>query len=140
MRSVRENYLMSEKIFDPLRKKEVPATPEELVRQGVIRWLNEEMGIPLPMMISECSFTYNTRVYRADILVRAKDLSPLMLVECKAPHIKIDSKVIEQGIRYNRVLKLKYLLFTNGSTSYFCERVGDGLEYRFLSEVPKINM
>ena len=119
---------MSEKIFDPLRKKEVPATPEELVRQGVIRWLNEEMGIPLPMMISECSFTYNTRVYRADILVRAKDLSPLMLVECKAPHIKIDSKVIEQGIRYNRVLKLKYLLFTNGSTSYFCERVGDGLE------------
>ena len=67
---------MSEKIFDPLRKKEVPATPEELVRQGVIRWLNEEMGIPLPMMISECSFTYNTRVYRADILVRAKDLSP----------------------------------------------------------------
>ncbi|MBR2947911.1 MAG: type I restriction enzyme HsdR N-terminal domain-containing protein [Bacteroidales bacterium] len=129
---------MSERIFDPLRKKEVPATPEELVRQGVIRWLNEQVGIPLPMMVSECSFTYNRRLYRADILVRARDLSPIMLVECKAPDVKINEKVIEQGIRYNRVLKLKYLMFTNGKTSYFCERVGDGVEYRFLNEIPEI--
>lgn len=129
---------MSERIFDPLRKKEVPATPEELVRQGVIRWLNEQVGIPLPMMVSECSFTYNRRLYRADILVRARDLSPIMLVECKAPDVKINEKVIEQGIRYNRALKLKYLMFTNGKTSYFCERVGDGVEYRFLNEIPEI--
>lgn len=129
---------MSKRIFDPLRKKEVPATPEELVRQGVIRWLNEQVGIPLPMMVSECSFTYNRRLYRADILVRARDLSPIMLVECKAPDVKINEKVIEQGIRYNRVLKLKYLMFTNGKTSYLCERVGDGVEYRFLNEIPEI--
>lgn len=130
--------MRSEKIFDPLRKKEVPATPEEIVRQGVIQWLHSQKNIPYPMMISECSFTYNKRVYRADVLVRAKDLSPLLLVECKAPHIKIDKNVIEQGIRYNRALNLKYLMFTNGKCTYFCERVGDGVEYRFLDEIPEI--
>lgn len=125
-----------DRIFDPLRRMEVPRTPEEVVRQSVISWLNTEKRIPMVRMASEYSFQYNSRRYRADVVVFGKDTLPLLLVECKAPSVRLDMKVLEQGIRYNRVLNVKYMLFTNGTDIYFCERIGSGPGYRFLSEVP----
>ena len=125
-------------IFDPLRKIDVARTPEEEVRQSVIFWLNAEKGIPLVMMASEYAFHFNSMTYRADIVVFGRDARPLMLVECKAPSVRLDRKVIEQGVRYNRVLNVRYMLFTNGVNMYFCERTGDGPEYRFLSDIPDI--
>ena len=125
-------------IFDPLRKIDVARTPEEEVRQSVISWLNAEKGIPLVMMASEYAFQYNSMTYRADIVVFGRDAKPLMMVECKAPSVRLDRKVIEQGVRYNRVLNVRYMLFTNGVSMYFCERIGDGPGYRFLSEIPDI--
>ena len=104
-------------IFDPLRKIDVARTPEEEVRQSVISWLNAEKGIPLVMMASEYAFHFNSMTYRAE---------------------RLDRKVIEQGVRYNRVLNVRYMLFTNGVNMYFCERTGDGPEYRFLSDIPDI--
>ena len=91
-------------IYDPLRKKQVKLTPEEEVRQGIIRWLNETVGAPLTLMASEYGFTYNRRRYRADIVVFDRSLSPLLMVECKAPEVAIDGKVIEQAIRYAAIL------------------------------------
>lgn len=125
-------------IFDPLRKTDVALTPEEQVRQNVIAWLHTEMGVPMVMMASEYAFSYNGRKYRADIVVFGRDAAPLLLVECKAPGVRLDRKVLEQGIRYNRVLNVKYMMFTNGENMYFCERVGNGPEYRFLPEIPEI--
>lgn len=125
-------------IFDPLRKTDVALTPEEQVRQNVIGWLHTEMGVPMVMMASEYAFSYNGRKYRADIVVFGRDAAPLLLVECKAPGVRLDRKVLEQGIRYNRVLNVKYMMFTNGENMYFCERVGNGPEYRFLPEIPEI--
>ena len=125
-------------IFDPLRKTDVALTPEEQVRQNVIGWLHTEMGVPMAMMASEYAFSYNGRKYRADIVVFGRDAAPLLLVECKAPGVRLDRKVLEQGIRYNRVLNVKYMMFTNGENMYFCERVGNGPEYRFLPEIPEI--
>ena len=80
-------------IFDPLRKMEVARTPEEEVRQSVIFWLNAEKGIPLVMMSSEYAFQYNSMTYRADIVVFGRDMRPLMMVECKAPSVRLDRKV-----------------------------------------------
>lgn len=127
-------------IFDPLRRIEVALTPEEQVRQDVISWLYGQLGIPLVMMASEYAFQYNGRQYRADIVVFGRDAAPLLLVECKAPGVRIDREVIEQGIRYNRVLNVKYMMFTNGEKMYFCERTGDGPEYRFLPQIPDIKI
>ena len=127
-------------IFDPLRKMEVARTPEEEVRQSTIAWLNAEKGIPLVMMSSEYAFQYNSMTYRADIVVFGRDMRPLMMVECKAPSVRLDRKVIEQGVRYNRVLNARYMLFTNGVSMYFCERTGDGPEYRFLPQIPDIKI
>ncbi len=131
-----------EKVFDPLRKIEVALTPEEKVRQNVISWLNSQLGIPMVMMASEYAFRFNGLTYRADIVVFGRDTKPLMLVECKAPSVKIDSEVIDQGIRYNKVLGVKYMMFVNGVNMCFLEREGEGDagRYKVLSGVPKIEI
>lgn len=115
-------------------------TPEEEVRQQVIRWLHSQLGVPMEMMMSEWSFRFNSLLYRADVVVFGRDMKPLMLVECKAPSVKLDRGVIEQGIRYNMVLNVKYMMFVNGVKMCFFERVGEGPEYRMLSGVPEIEI
>ncbi len=124
-------------IFDPLRKKYVRLTPEEEVRQNVIAWLAQEWQVPLPLMSSEWAFTFNGMQYRADVLVFDRSLQPLMLVECKAPDIPIDRTVVDQVIRYNLSLKVKYILITNGKSSYLCVRNPDTEQYQFLDKIPK---
>ena len=123
-------------IYDPLRKKQVKLTPEEEVRQGAIRWLNEVVGAPIGLMASEYGFTYNRRRYRADIVVFDRSLAPLLLVECKAPEVTLNAKVIEQAVRYNRVLRVKFIMVTNGKTSYLCRRNPETGEYLFTAVVP----
>ncbi len=129
-----------ERVFDPLRKVEVALTPEEGVRQSVIQWLHVRLGIPMEMMMSEWAFRYGAMQYRADVVVFGRDLKPLMLVECKAPSVKLDRGVIEQGIRYNNVLNVKYMMFVNGVKMCFFEREGEGPEYRMLAGVPEIEI
>lgn len=108
-------------IFDPIRRKMVARTPEEEVRQHLIAWLTSEKKVPQTMMRSEFGFEYNGRRYRADILVFDRALRPLLLVECKAPDVRLDEAVIEQAIRYNRVLQVKFILISNGKTAYLCK-------------------
>ncbi|MBQ0122305.1 MAG: type I restriction enzyme HsdR N-terminal domain-containing protein [Bacteroidales bacterium] len=112
-------------IFDPLRKKEVALTPEEGVRQAVIAWLRDTVGIPQVRMQSEWPFRYNGRTFRADVITFDRNLKPEILVECKAPSVNIDSSVIEQVIRYVRVLEAKNIIVTNGSVTLFFTREGD---------------
>ncbi|HIZ87145.1 MAG TPA: type I restriction enzyme HsdR N-terminal domain-containing protein [Candidatus Coprenecus pullistercoris] len=127
-------------VFDPLRRTEVALTPEEGVRQSVIQWLHTEVGIPLCMMASEYSFRYNAMQYRADVVVFGRDTKPLLMVECKAPSVRIDRNVVEQGLRYNRVLNVKYMIFTNGSSMYCLRRSGDGPQYELCRELPDIEI
>lgn len=105
------------KIYDPLRRKEVTLTPEESVRQQVIIWLRDTVGVPVARMQSEWPFTYNGRQYRADIVVFDRNLHPETLVECKAPSVKLDEAVIDQVVRYARVLEVKTIIITNGVES-----------------------
>lgn len=115
-------------VFDPLRKKEVALTPEESVRQAVIAWLRDTVGIPQVRMRSEWSFKYNSLTYRADIITFDRNLNPDILVECKAPTVAIDSSVIEQVIRYVRVINARRLVVTNGTSTFFFVR--EGSSYR----------
>lgn len=112
---------MENKVFDPLRKKYVSLTPEEQVRQYFINWLSTNKKYPLSLMASEYHLKFNKLNYRCDIVVFNRDLSPYMIVECKAPSIKLNADVIDQVLRYNLVLKVKILVITNGLTTFaFC--------------------
>lgn len=127
---------MSE-IYDPLRRKWVARTPEEEVRQSIIAWLRDTKGVPVGLMESEHGFVYNRRRYRADVLVFDRQLQPLVLVECKAPEVKLDAKVIEQVVRYTRVMAVRYVLVTNGTRTILLGRRADESGYDPLSEIPE---
>lgn len=129
---------MRQTIYDPLRRKEVAMTPEEEVRQKMIVWLNVRLGFSLNLMMSEYSFKYNGLQYRADIVVFDKNREIKLLVECKAPSVEIDREVIEQGIRYNRSLNVKYILFTNGVSLCGYRRRDGSSEYEALSDMTEI--
>jgi len=122
--------------FDPLRRKNVKLTPEEGVRQSTIQLLNGRFGVPLTLMASEQGFVFNGLQYRADIIVYDRQVRPLMLVECKAPEVTLDAKVIDQVIRYNKVLKVKFILITNGKSSYLCRWSPEAGHYEFAQEMP----
>ena len=113
-------------IWDPLRRKEVTATPEEQVRQWFILQLQEVFKVPLHMMKSEVGFKFGDKQYRADILVYYKELRPLAGVECKRPSVPLDAAVVEQSMRYNSVLGVHYIILTNGNLTYLY-KLKDGI-------------
>lgn len=50
----------------------------------------------------------------------------MMIVECKRPDVELTKEVLEQALRYDMVLDVKYLALTNGNRTIFCERLEDG--------------
>lgn len=124
-------------ILDPIRKKQVALTPEEWVRQHVIQYLLIEKKTPKALIGIEVSLTLNELQKRADMVVYSRtNMMPLLLVECKAPHINITQPVFEQIARYNMVLKVPYLMITNGLTHYFCSIDFENQSYTFLTDLP----
>lgn len=116
--------MSGEFLWDPLRKKNVTATPEEQVRQWFILQLRDCFGVPAHLMMSEVGFRFGEKLYRADILVYGRNASPLAVVECKRPDVPIDSRVIEQAMRYNSVLGVRFLVLTNGNLTYLYKLEG----------------
>ena len=105
-------------LWDPLRRKEVAATPEERVRQWFIVKLRDVFKVPMHMMMSECALMFGGKRYRADILVYDRKGAPLAVVECKRPSVNLDAQVVEQAMRYNAVLGVRYIILTNGNLTY----------------------
>ena len=123
-------------IFDEIRKKFILLTPEEWVRVHVIRFLIEEKNYPKSYINVEKVVKINGMNNRYDIVVFNKDGSIFLLIECKAPEIKIDQKTFDQIARYNMILKANYLMVTNGLNHYFCEMDFEKEQYTFLRELP----
>lgn len=104
--------------WDPLRRKNVTATPEEQVRQWFIMQLRDSLGVPEHLMMSEVSLKFGNKPYRADILVYDRNGGNLAVVECKRPDVAITEDVARQAMRYNSVLGVKYIFLTNGNLTY----------------------
>ena len=112
-------------IWDPLRRKEVAETPEEKVRQWFIGVLSAA-GVPAGLMMSEVSMKFGEKAYRADILVYDRSGSPLAVVECKRPSVRVDGRVAAQALRYHATLGVRYIMLTNGNNTYIYRREGNG--------------
>lgn len=124
-------------IWDPLRKKEVALTPEERVRQWFIGVLNGNMGVPTHMMMSEVGFRLGGKQFRADILVYDRKAQPLAVVECKRPEVELTGDVLDQAIRYNMALNVRYIMITNGTKTVIASK--DGERFSFMDKVPSYN-
>jgi predicted type IV restriction endonuclease len=126
-------------IFDEIRKKFVILTPEEWVRQHTVQWLLQEKKYPISHLNVEKSLKVNGLVKRYDALVFKPDGSIFLLVECKAPEVKITQDVFDQIARYNLTLDAEYLMVTNGLNHYFCQMDFQNQRYQFLADLPAQN-
>ena len=106
--------MAEERVWDPLRRKEVALTPEERVRQWFISVLGDECGVPAYEMMSEATLSYGGKAWRADIVVYRRNMTPAMVVECKRTDVELTREVLEQALRYNLVLDVNWIVITNG--------------------------
>jgi predicted type IV restriction endonuclease len=127
-------------IFDCIRKKFVHLTPEEWVRQHVIHLLLSRKQIPKHLINIEKQLKVANTLKRYDIIAYNTDASIHLIVECKAPSVKIDQLAFDQIARYNLTVKAQYLMLTNGLEHYFCVMDYENETYHFIPDLPKYNL
>ena len=123
-------------IFDEIRKKFIILTPEEWVRQHVVQFLLQEKNYPKSHINVEKLLKINDLKKRYDVVVFNADGSIRILIECKAPEIKIAQNTFDQIARYNLTLRAEFLMVTNGHNHYFCQMDFENEKYHFMKELP----
>lgn len=133
----KEHYL------DPFRERLILKTPEETVRQRFLRYLVDVLNVPQNMIqVEMLLLKYGVdSVQRADIIierydVKKKEISPLAVVECKAPEIMLGDDAITQALDYADKLLADYLIITNGTdliSAKYDEKTG---KYFDLEKMP----
>ena len=123
-------------IFDLIRKKYLLLSPEEWVRQNFLNYLIHHKGYPYSIMENEAIIQLNNMTRRCDTVVYNNLLEPLVIVEYKRPDVKIDQKVFDQIVRYNIVLRVKFLIVSNGLSHYCCKINYETQTYDFLESIP----
>jgi type I restriction enzyme M protein len=110
------------KIFAPLKGKELVKTPEEEVRQGFICRLVNNYGFSLEQMAQEVQVSNSQRGQgraMADIVIwrsvkdKIESNSPIIVVECKAEHITIREDDYFQGYNYASWAGADFFVTTN---------------------------
>src|SRR5690242_11273844 len=115
-------------IWDGIRKKYVPLTVEEWVRQNFLQYLIRVRQYPGLLMSVEKEIRLGDLKKRCDIVVY-RDRRPWMIVECKAPAVSLDGKALLQLLGYQMSLRVNYLVLTNGDTTYGVECLETGARY-----------
>ena len=117
-------------IFDPCRAKWLVLTPEEWVRQHIVRYLSDDLDYPLGLIATEMAIALNTRLRRCDIVVHNRSGNPALIVECKAPGIVLSQATFDQANQYNWALGVPFLIVTNGITHFCMERIDNTFVFR----------
>jgi len=120
-------------IYDYLRKKHLLLTPEEWVRQHWIRFLIDHQGFSKGLIASERGLIYNGLQKRTDLLVFDRSGLPYFLIECKAPEVEINQKVLSQAIAYNQTLKCPFIALSNGKRHIFMGYIEE--EGKFVQQI-----
>ena len=126
-----------EYIYDILRKKFILITPEEWVRQHFVNYLIGYLSYPKQLIANEVSIRLNSTSKRCDTVIYSKTLQPQVIIEYKSPEIDLSQAVFDQALRYNMVLRVKYIILSNGIKHICCKIDYDNNKYIFLSDIPK---
>lgn len=111
-------------VLDPLRRKSVRTTPEEIVRQLWILYFLDVLKINAKLIAVERAFQTNGFSRRFDLVIFDKSTHPILLTEFKGPGVKVSQSTFDQIARYNMELHVPYSLISNGSNHY-CFRIDD---------------
>ena len=123
-------------IFDEIRKKYLVLSPEEWVRQHIVQFIIREKSYPKSLIKLEGGLKLNTLQKRTDIVVYDNTGQKILLVECKAPSVKITQKAFDQIARYNSIHKIPLLFVSNGLEHYVCSIDVEAASYTFLHDLP----
>ena len=115
-------------IYDLVRKSWFLLTPEEWVRQHWVHYFHIIKGRNLSSLILEKKLILNGTTKRIDLLVTEKTVAKI-LVECKAPHIKLTEKTFEQTARYNSILNAEEIILSNGLQHIFARFIDGKYEF-----------
>ena len=127
-------------IFDQIRKKYLSLTPEEWVRQNFLNYLINHKRYPRALMENEAIIKLNNMTRRCDTVVYNNNLKPLAIVEYKRPDVKIDQVVFDQIVRYNIVLRVDFLIVSNGLSHFCCKMNYENQSHTFLESIPEYSM
>lgn len=126
-------------IRDDVRRRYVRLTPEEWVRQHLVRTLVETLGYPRGLLAVEKQVEAVGGPRRADLVVYGRGSAgprPLLIAECKAPSVALGQAVFDQVSRYNTVTLAPYLVVTNGREHYCWQVDLAARTYHFLDSIP----
>jgi len=123
-------------IFDVLRRKYVALTPEEWVRQHFVHFLIGQKGYPKGLLANEMELRLGEKRMRCDTVVYNQLLQPRMIIEYKAPTVSVQQKTFDQVSVYNLLLKVDYLVVSNGLQHYCCRMDYEQQRYEFLPDIP----
>lgn len=121
-------------VFDPVRKKYVKASPEEIVRQLLIQCLLNDYACPIGLISVERMVNYAGLSLRYDLAVFDRNSQPWLMVEIKAPSVSLHKETVLQLSRYNHGFLAPYLLITNGPDALLWERVH--AQYQIIERLP----
>ena len=124
-------------IFDSIRKTWLLLTEEEWVRQNFVSYLTKVLHYSAALIALEKEIMFSDLKKRFDIVVYDKRHQPWMLIECKAPQIRLNEDVLQQALRYNVSVPVKFIVMTNGAATIGWEKK-EGLLY-LLEAMPIID-
>ena len=120
------------------RKRWVPLTSEEWVRQNFIQYLLQEKKYPSSLIAVEKEIKLGELRKRFDILVYDKEHRPWMMIECKGREIILNESVLEQVLRYNISVPVNYLIITNGNHSIGWVRENNS--FNLIEDLPSFSI
>ncbi len=126
-------------VWDILRRKYVALTPEEWVRQHFVHYLIGHKGYPQSLLANETELRMGAKRLRCDTVLYDKLLHPRMIMEYKAPAIALSQRVFNQISVYNLLLKVDYLVVSNGLQHVACQMDYERQTYHFLEDIPFFN-
>lgn len=121
--------------FDPVRKCWIVAGPEEVVRQKLLQFLITDLRFPKGLIKLEHPLKWNKLSHRSDVVLYNRSGKPFMIIECKAPSVRVTQTTMDQAARYNLVLKVSHLMITNGSHSICCKIDFKNEKFEYLKDL-----
>lgn len=125
-------------LWNPILKKAFADLPEERVRLQIVEYLILEAGFSTSRISFESpvNLPRDKSASRTDIICFNKEFKPHLLIECKAPEIKLDEKASIQIARYNQKIGAPYLLISNGVEDFWFHSKNETVN--LLTEIPEI--
>ena len=124
-----------------VRDYDVPATPEEQVRQRILHWLINTKGWERGTLRLEEAYRWesdpNRSHIRPDIELLDEDSNTLVVVECKREEVPLSKAVDEQAIEYAIKSGAEHIWVTNGGQHRFLARASES-RWQEVSSIPPL--